>query len=46
MLGVPLGTVRSRLHRGRRMLQKSLRRLADDQGFLTGRKPYAVEELR
>jgi RNA polymerase sigma-70 factor, ECF subfamily len=46
VLGVPLGTVRSRLHRGRRMLQKSLWRLADDQGFLTGRKRYAVEELR
>jgi RNA polymerase sigma-70 factor (ECF subfamily) len=34
MLGVPLGTVRSRLHRGRRMLQKRLWQLAVDQGIV------------
>jgi RNA polymerase sigma-70 factor (ECF subfamily) len=34
MLGLPLGTVRSRLHRGRRMLQKRLWTLAVDQGIV------------
>lgn len=33
-LGVPVGTVRSRLHRGRRMLQKSLWSLATDLGIV------------
>lgn len=36
MLGVPLGTVRSRLHRGRRMLQAKLWQLAVDQGIVPG----------
>jgi RNA polymerase sigma-70 factor (ECF subfamily) len=36
MLGIPLGTVRSRLHRGRRMLQKRLWKLAVDQGIVAG----------
>jgi len=36
MLGIPLGTVRSRLHRGRRMLQKRLWKLAVDQGIVSG----------
>jgi RNA polymerase sigma-70 factor (ECF subfamily) len=36
MLGVPLGTVRSRLHRGRAMLQKRLWTLAVDQGIVIG----------
>ncbi len=35
MLGCPVGTVRSRLHRGRRMLQKALWHLAREQGMLT-----------
>ena len=34
----PLGTVRSRLHRGRRHLQKALWELAQERG-LTGKKP-------
>lgn len=34
VLGVPLGTVRSRLHRGRAMLQKRLWTLAVDQGIV------------
>lgn len=34
ILGVPVGTVRSRLHRGRRILQKSLLAYAEDAGFV------------
>lgn len=34
MLGCPVGTVRSRLHRGRRMLQKSLWQLAQESGIV------------
>jgi RNA polymerase sigma-70 factor, ECF subfamily len=33
-VGIPIGTVMSRLFRGRRMLQKSLRRYARREGFL------------
>lgn len=39
VLGIPVGTVRSRLHRGRRMLQKRLWRLAEDQGLVAGERP-------
>jgi RNA polymerase sigma-70 factor (ECF subfamily) len=35
----PVGTVRSRLHRGRRMLQKALWRIAEDQGVIVGLRP-------
>ena len=34
VLECPVGTVRSRLHRGRRMLQKVLWRLAQEQGII------------
>jgi RNA polymerase sigma-70 factor (ECF subfamily) len=34
VLGIPIGTVRSRLHRGRKMLQKRLWQLAVDQGLV------------
>jgi RNA polymerase sigma-70 factor, ECF subfamily len=34
VLGVPVGTVRSRLHRGRRMLQKALWQVAVDAGIV------------
>jgi len=34
VLGVPLGTVRSRLHRGRKMLQKALWQVAADAGIV------------
>lgn len=37
VLGIPVGTVRSRLHRGRRMLQKRLWQLAEDQGIIPAR---------
>ena len=35
VLGVPVGTVRSRLHRGRRLLQKKLWHLAEDYGLVS-----------
>ena len=34
VLGVPVGTVRSRLHRGRRMLQQALWTLAQERGIV------------
>lgn len=34
MLGIPVGTVRSRLHRGRRMLQKALWEIARERGIV------------
>lgn len=42
IVGVPLGTVRSRLHRGRRMLQKVLWHLAQSHGIVSA---LAVESL-
>lgn len=33
-LSIPLGTVRSRIHRGRKMLQKSLWKIAEEQGIV------------
>jgi RNA polymerase sigma-70 factor (ECF subfamily) len=35
VLEVPVGTVRSRLHRGRKMLQKALWRVAEESGIVT-----------
>ncbi|GHC17725.1 ECF RNA polymerase sigma factor SigR [Aidingimonas halophila] len=37
MLGIPVGTVRSRLHRGRSLLQKSLWQQASDAGIAVSR---------
>jgi len=34
MVGCPVGTVRSRLHRGRRMLQKALWEVAEERGIV------------
>jgi RNA polymerase sigma-70 factor (ECF subfamily) len=34
ILALPVGTVRSRLHRGRKMLQKRLWKVAEDQGIV------------
>jgi RNA polymerase sigma-70 factor, ECF subfamily len=33
-LQCPVGTVRSRLHRGRKMLQKALWRIAEEEGIV------------
>jgi RNA polymerase sigma-70 factor, ECF subfamily len=38
-LGVPIGTVRSRLHRARKMLQRVLWRLAEDSGLVPRAAP-------
>lgn len=35
VLGVPVGTVRSRLHRGRKMLQKTLWHVAEEAGIVS-----------
>ena len=35
MVGIPVGTVRSRLHRGRRMLQKALWSIAVEEGIVS-----------
>jgi RNA polymerase sigma-70 factor (ECF subfamily) len=39
ILGVPIGTVRSRLFRGRRLLQSMLANYARDAGFATAKPP-------
>ena len=41
VLDVPVGTVRSRLHRGRKLLQQNLWHLAEDYGLVPG--PGATE---
>jgi len=38
VVGCPVGTVRSRLHRGRRMLQKALWRIAEERGITGARR--------
>jgi RNA polymerase sigma-70 factor (ECF subfamily) len=40
MLGVPIGTVMSRLHRGRKFLQKRLYDLARERGIAAVRSPH------
>jgi len=46
VLGVPVGTVRSRLFRGRRLLQDLLFAYARDAGFATARSPGATPPPR
>ena len=42
-LDCPIGTVRSRLHRGRKMLQKALWQVAEESGIITHRATGVVE---
>ncbi len=46
VLGVPEGTVKSRLFRGRRILQKKLMGYAVDMGYIKARSQITVEPLR
>jgi RNA polymerase sigma-70 factor (ECF subfamily) len=43
VLDCPIGTVRSRLHRGRKMLQKSLWQVAVEDGIVGGSAPEAAQ---
>jgi RNA polymerase sigma-70 factor (ECF subfamily) len=42
ILGVPEGTVKSRLFRGRHILQKKLVDYATEMGYIKGRGPQTV----
>jgi RNA polymerase sigma-70 factor (ECF subfamily) len=42
ILVLPVGTVRSRLHRGRKMLQKRLWKVAEDQGIVSASSTAAA----
>jgi RNA polymerase sigma-70 factor (ECF subfamily) len=44
-IGVPVGTVRSRLYRARRALQEVLLTYAVDAGFTTARRAPAVDAV-
>ncbi len=44
VLAVPVGTVRSRLHRGRRMLQKALWSMAQERGIIGELTPMTEAE--
>jgi RNA polymerase sigma-70 factor (ECF subfamily) len=43
VLNCPVGTVRSRLHRGRKMLQKALWQVAEEAGIVTPSLPADPE---
>lgn len=42
ILGIPIGTVRSRLFRARRLLQEQLMAFAEDAGFAVARAPETI----
>jgi RNA polymerase sigma-70 factor (ECF subfamily) len=44
VLQCPVGTVRSRLHRGRKMLQKALWQVAEEDGIVSPVRPEARDE--
>jgi RNA polymerase sigma-70 factor (ECF subfamily) len=46
VLGCPVGTVRSRLHRGRRMLQKTLWQVAEERGLVCSQARVGAILLR
>lgn len=46
VVGVPVGTIRSRLYRGRRLLQEQLLAYAADLGLAQSGKPSTEKELR
>lgn len=43
VVGVPVGTIRSRLHRGRRLLQKALWTIAEERGVISALSDTAGE---